>query len=196
MLTTEAQPPQQLTTDAGICVKVVHQTDGHKWLGCMMSVGGSKSHLIDVNYHLQNASKAFYANRWLLCDRSVGLAQRLRFFNHVITPVACFGSGVWRPYRDSLRKLDVEFRRFLRQLVGPPADTDWSQQWHVVLHSWHANVQHEVDKHDIPTWSTEYLKRHWGLAGYLVSLPKERWVLRVLEWTPNVSNSVGRPDMT
>ena len=37
--------------------------------------------------------KAFFANKQILCDKKVRLAVRLRFFDHVITPVALFASG-------------------------------------------------------------------------------------------------------
>ena len=66
---------------------------GHKWLGCILSAGADGRSTLDITYHLQAASRAFYANKQILCDKKVRLAVRLRFFDRVITPVALFASG-------------------------------------------------------------------------------------------------------
>ena len=92
-MTTEAQPPQQITTRAGADIQVLPQSAAHKWLGCLLAVGGSGTHHLDVEYHLTSANKAFFANRAILCDRSVSLTARLEFFGRVVTSVACFGGA-------------------------------------------------------------------------------------------------------
>ena len=66
---------------------------GHKWLGCILSAGAIGRSTLDITYHLQAASRAFFANKQILCDKKVRLAVRLRFFDRVITPVALFASG-------------------------------------------------------------------------------------------------------
>ena len=130
VMTTQAQPPRHILTRTGAAIQVLPRDAAHKWLGCMLAVGGSGTHHLDVDYHLAAANKAFFANRAMLCDRNVSLTARLGFFGRVVTSVACFGAGVWKPYSDSMHKVDVEFRRLLRQVVGPPAGVDWSQPWH------------------------------------------------------------------
>ena len=53
----------------------------------MLAAEGSQSQHIDLEYHLQQASKSFYANRWILLDRSVSISKR---FNAVVSFAACF----------------------------------------------------------------------------------------------------------
>ena len=51
----------------------------------------------------------FYANRWILLDRSVSMSKRLKYFNAVVSFVACFGSGHRAIYNSQLATLDVHF---------------------------------------------------------------------------------------
>ena len=48
----------------------------------------------------------------------MSLATRLRYFDTIITPVACFAEG-HRAKKD-LNKIDVTFRKLLRGVVVPP----------------------------------------------------------------------------
>ena len=196
VLTTEAQAPEHLHTQAGFCFKVIDQSAGHKWLGGVLSASGLHRHTLDLNYHLQAANKAFYANRWLLCDRSVSLQARLRLFASLITPVACFASGHRVVYKDDLRKLDVEFRKLMRQVVGPPGGVDWSQPWHEILHIWNDRVRSIASDAGIRNWSAESLGCYWNLATYAMSLPEHRWLPRVLRWRPTGPRTQGRPAHT
>ena len=69
LLTTQAQPPDQLLFDLDTCIDVIHGDATHKWLGCQLSMSGDQ--VADVEYHLQAASRAFWANQWVLCDRQM-----------------------------------------------------------------------------------------------------------------------------
>ena len=60
LITTQAQPPPFLTTSTGAVIKVQEKEAGHKWLGCMLSAAGSKNAILDIDYHLQSASRAFF----------------------------------------------------------------------------------------------------------------------------------------
>ena len=78
ILTTQAQPPPQLQTHGGVTVDVLDRVSTHKWLGCLLHAGGC--HDADIDFHFQAALRAFNANRWMLTDRHVSLATRLRIF--------------------------------------------------------------------------------------------------------------------
>ena len=91
ILTTQSQPPPQLQTHGGVTVDVLDRDSTHKWLGCLLHAGGC--HDADIDFHLQAALRTFNANRWILTDRHVSLATRLRYFDTIITPVACFAAG-------------------------------------------------------------------------------------------------------
>ena len=110
--------------------------------------------------------------------------------------MANFASGHRTIYRDDLNKADVCFRKLARQVVGPPGDTDWQQPWHITLHSWDQKLQHVMAACDVQTWSTEALRQHWDLAAYVASLPRDRWVVRVLHCSPSGFRSQGRSCLT
>ena len=91
-LTTTAQAPSTIQTPDGLTINVINRDSAHKWLGCMLSTGGADSRTLDLNYHMQCAAKAFYANRRILCDKRASVTQRLKLFNSVVTTVACFAA--------------------------------------------------------------------------------------------------------
>jgi len=92
VLTTQAQAPSSVTSPNGLSVNVIPQNSSQKWLGCMISSSGS-NHILDLEYHLQAANRAFYKNRALLTDRATPVGARLRFFRAVVSPVAAYGAG-------------------------------------------------------------------------------------------------------
>ena len=93
VLTTQTQPPSTLTTPAGLELEVLEHAKSHKWLGCLLSMVNMGNRQQDMNYRLQNASWAFQANRWILCDKNVSIALRLKFFDAMVTSVVCFAAG-------------------------------------------------------------------------------------------------------
>ena len=68
LITTQAQPPPFLTTSTRAVIKVKEKEAGHKWLGCMLSAAGSKNAILDIDYHLLSASRAFFANKWIFFE--------------------------------------------------------------------------------------------------------------------------------
>ena len=89
---------------------------------------------------LQQASKAFFANRWILTDHQVSIATRLKYFDKVVGTVACFAAGHRALYKNDLLNMDVSYRKLCRQIVGPPPGTNWSLDWHEILHFWNERV--------------------------------------------------------
>ena len=91
VLTTQGQPPSTLTTPAGLELEVLERTKSHKWLGCLLSMINMRNRQQDMNYRLQNASRAFQANRWILCDKNVSIALRFEFLrcNDYFRRVVC-----------------------------------------------------------------------------------------------------------
>ena len=91
--TSQSQPPVTITTEHGITLKVLPGNFAQKWLGCMLSAYGSEQKSLDLQYHLQQAAKAYHASKWILKDRKVPISQRLRYFHSVVSSVACFAGG-------------------------------------------------------------------------------------------------------
>ena len=106
----------------------------------------------DLDFRLQAASKAFYANKWLLCDKNVSLKSRIKFFHSVVTSVVRFGAGQRKSYKSELRKLDVHCRKLLRQVVGQPGNIDWTQPWHSILHQWNQRVVEQMQLNGYEFW--------------------------------------------
>ena len=59
-------------------------------------------------------------------DRSVSISKRIKYFNAVVSSVACFGSGHRAIYNSQLPTLDVQLRKLCRSIVGPPPQVDWN----------------------------------------------------------------------
>ena len=189
ILTIQAQPQKQLRTRGAVMVDVVDRASPHKWLGCLLHPGGY--HHADADFHLQAASRAFHANRWILTDRHVSLATRVRYFDTVITPVACFAAGHRAIFKNDFDNVDVVFRKLLRSVVGPPAATDWSRPWHEILHDWNARVAQFVQHCSVKCCSVRCVDTHWNLAQYAANLPPD-----LLMWTCRGHHTVGRPRNT
>jgi len=187
VLTTEAQPPDTLLLPSGVRIKRV---SSHKWLGCILSTDAVKH---DQEYHLQAATRAFYASRWVFTAKHVSISSRLNYFHAVITPIALFGSAHRVVYADERSKLNVACRKLLRQIVGPPGGADWTGPWHEILHSWHERVYDKLKGTQAQLWSDVLLRQYWSFAGYVANLPAERWLSRVREWSPAGSRRQGRP---
>ena len=181
VITNEAPPPQTITTTAGVNLKVLPRDGGLKWLSSMLTSCGSKLHDVDLQYHLQQASKIFHMNRWILQDRNVSLTKRLRYFESVASLVACFAGG----HRNrQLERLDTHFRKLCRSIVGPPPGTAWTLEWHEILHQWNVRVNIFIDRANIKTWSRICCLNYWRLAQHVAMLSPERWVRRILRWCP------------
>ena len=90
----------------------------------MLSAADSVSNASDVAYHVHAAARAFYANWWILCGRKVSIRDRLRYLQSLVTSVACFGASHRAMYADTMSRMNVEFRKLVRQLVGTPPNID------------------------------------------------------------------------
>ena len=195
LIRTQAQPPPFLTTSTGDVIKVKQKESGHKWLGCMLSAGSSKNSTLDLDYHLQSASRAFFANKWIFLSRNVSIRNKLKFFDAIVTPIACFGAGPRCIHNADMVKLDINFRRMLRCLVGAPGGICWEDPWHEILHIWNQHVREMIDACHMKTWAGKCAYEKWKFACYIMSLPHERWARRMLHWQPLGRGPVGRPSM-
>ena len=133
----------------------------------MLCTANTGSHTLDVAHHLHAASKAFYANRPYLVNRNVAMRDRFRFFNAMVTPVACFGAAHRKVYKQDLCKMDIVFRRLLRSIVGPPGEVDWTLPWHEILHHWNERVKFFTSRHGLKSWSAVRLGQYWKFAHYI-----------------------------
>ena len=116
-----------------------------------------------------------------------------KYFDCVISPVACCAAGHRSIYKQDLHRFDVLQRRLLDSVVGPPRDVDWTQPWHEILHQWNGRIQSFMGQLKCKPWSEMRLQHHWNLAYFFALLPNHRWLKRVLHWNPCGRRRVGRP---
>ena len=190
VLTNEAQPPEHLQLPSGERIAILEHDCGQKWLGCILTAQRSKLRHVDVKHHLQQVSKAFFANRWILQDHQVSISTRLKYFDKV---VACFAAGHRALYKNDLVNMDVSYRKLCRQIVGPPPGPNWSLDWHEILHPWNERVEHFAALARVKSWSQCACTHYWKFARYVARLPPHRWIKRVLAWTPPGRRTSGRP---
>ena len=169
---------------------------GQKWFGCILGMGRANRGSLDLQHHLQAASRAFFAHKQILCDQRVRVKDRLRCFVIVIIPVAMSGCGHRTVYQSDLCRMDVLFRKLLRMVVGAPGNLDWSRPWHEILHEWNMKAQTIVSEHQVKLWSHRCIESYWKLGLYIANLPPERWVQRALHWKPAVHVLQDILDMT
>ena len=86
-----------------------------------------------------------------------------------------------RHSQDDLTKLDVEYCRLMRMVVGPPAGTNWASPWHYILHGWNNKIRVLSDHAGVKPWSATCIKAVKKFASYVATVPTERWNRRILE---------------
>ena len=96
----------------------------------------------------------------------MSIFHRLGYFEKVISPVACFGAS-----HRAIHKDDVESRRLMHMVVGPPADTNWVSPWHDILHGWNNKVQMLSDYAGLKSWSVTCIEAVWKFGAYVATLP-------------------------
>ena len=114
-------------------------------------------------------------------------------FESVVSSVACFAGGHRTMYNRHLERLDTHFRKLCRSIVGPPPGTDWTLEWHEILHQWNVRMNIFLDGPNIKTCPHICCLNYWRLAQHIATLPQERWIRRILKWRPDGRHRRGLP---
>ena len=122
----------------GQVIEVLDRGSTHKWLGCMLCTA-STPQIWHIIFRLRR--KRFLHTDLFLVNRNVAMRDRFKYFDAMVTPVACFGAAHRKVYKQDLCRMDIVFRRLLRSIVGPPGDVDWTLPWHEILHHWNERVK-------------------------------------------------------
>ena len=120
---------------------------------CILTACGSMMQHLDLAYHIEQGTKPMHANRWILQDKTTSIYTRLKYFNACVSAVVCFGGGHRTRYKKQLYTLDVLFRKLCRSIVTPPSDTDWSLEWHEILHHWNDRARTFAQTAGLQPWS-------------------------------------------
>ena len=146
---------------------------------------------------MQQAAKAFQKHRWMLQCKDCFIKHRLWYLDAVVSSTACFAAEHRPLYRKHLEKYDVQFRKLVRCIVGPPPATTWSAQWHDILREWKMCMDHWSHASEISSYSKKCMTQYWNFASYIANLLSERWVRRTLAWKPRPTFPPrGRPQQT
>ena len=70
IVTNEAQPPNSLVTKDGLILKVLQQSQRHKWLGCILTACGRMMQHMDLAYHMEQPLKKTTYQK--VCTHTVG----------------------------------------------------------------------------------------------------------------------------
>ena len=128
------------------------------------------------------------ANTNTLCDQN-----GLMYFDAVVNPVALFGCAHRTVHQKDLHQLDVACHKFVRAVVGPPSNIDWSRPWHEILHDWNGKVQSLTLQHGMKLWSFRSPGSYWKLVIHVTSVPHDGWIQRILRWMPDGHHTAGCP---
>ena len=150
-------------------IKVLGHTELHKWLGCMLCGCPGQDFAVETAFHLQQAAKALQKHRWMLQCEERSIKHRLRYFEASVSSTACFPAA-HRPVHSK--------QLHIRRTLWPPPGTNWSGQWHDVLHEWNMRVDRRACASGILLWSKQCMIQYWNFALYIANLPAERWVKR------------------
>ena len=91
---------------------------------------------VDIDYHLQSAKRTFFANKSIFLSRNVSIRNKLKFYDAIVTPIACLGARPRCIRAADMDKFDIHFRCMIRCVVGAPDGICWHDPWHVILNVW------------------------------------------------------------
>ena len=116
-------------------IEVLGHTESHTWLGCMLCACRGQDSDVECDL-LQQAAKAFQKHRWMLPCKDCCIKHRLRCFEAIVSSTACFAAEHRPLYKKHFKKYDIQFQKFVRRIVEPPPGTNWSPQWHDIVHEY------------------------------------------------------------
>ena len=124
VLTNQAQPPAAPVINDDVVVTVLDRNPGQKWLGCMLimlTAAGSMKQGVDLLHDIEQGTKCFHSNRWILQNRKSSVLSSLKYFDSVVSSRVCFSTGPRTLYKDHLLRLDISFRKLCSAIVAPPS---------------------------------------------------------------------------
>ena len=147
-----------------------------------------------------------HAYRWMLQEKTISIYTRLKYFNACMSAVVCLGSGHRTLYKKQLYALDVLFRKLCRSINKLHAKPMYSVSRGFVVVQLDqlrprdsdfqvSEAATTVSKGTVDGTADNSASQHWKSACYIMSLPHERWVRRMLHWQLLGRGLVGRPAM-
>ena len=104
----------------GVHIQILGPKCSHKWLGRMLCTNAQQPFRDGIEGRLTAVNRACYKHRGVSCCRAIPLASRLKLFQSYVSPVVCYAAGSKPLTQADAKRLDVAFRRYMRQVVGFP----------------------------------------------------------------------------
>ena len=177
---SEANHAETVTLANGSRIDVLGPDACHKWLGRMLSTHAQNPFSHDLEARLSTANRAFFKHRHLLCCRSIPVEMRVRLFQALVSPVACYASGCKPLTLTDANRFHVAYRRYLRQVVGFPKLLDRDLPWHEMLHHVHSKIKEITSKCGTKPWSEQAAQATWCWAGKVCRMAPDRWPRHML----------------
>ena len=178
-------------TVGGKQVTVLPYHEHTKYLGRKLTF--DDQHTTEIRNRMTAAWRKFNALRNELTNPRYSLRSRLRLFQSTITPTALYGCASWTTTKTLTTKLRTTQRRMLRLLVKchrhaipQPDGTTELESWPDYVKRATRTAEHHLDRLNIESWTTTYLKRKWRWASRVATQPLSRWTRRALTWSPEL----------
>ena len=150
IVTNEAQPPNTFVTKDGLILKVFGAESGAK----MARIHIDRLWKYDAAHGSRLPGGTRYENYALkplnIAGQSTFNILRLKYFNACASAVICFRSGHRTLFKKQLNAVDVLFRRLCQSIV---TNTDWSLEWHEILHHWNDRARNFAQTAGLKPWS-------------------------------------------
>ena len=128
-LSSKVWPASFLNTDNGSKLRVLLKQEAHIWLRCMINLAGSWHMHLGLQHHL-SLHQRFSTPTNRHCVTKAG-----RFHidsatsKRLSSPVAGFGASHRALHKNDLAKLNVEYHRLMRMVVGLPGHGAFRLRW-------------------------------------------------------------------
>lgn len=172
-------------------IQILRLDEGERYLGRQLGVHHSTE--AEIEQILKGAWAAFMKCKSELCSKHYCLRHRLRLFDSVVTPVACFGSCAWTMTKHLEQRLQVTQRKMLRMVLGfrRHADIDWIEFMQKSTDA----LEMSMVTYGVRRWVAVQRKCKWQFLGKTAVRGDRRWSTRILQWRPAVHGGrrVGAP---
>jgi len=165
-------------------IEVVRKGSSHVYLGCTFSGDLRDRGRSCLAGRLQCAWAKFHLFRHSLTNKHVDLRLRLRLFEAVVRPCALYSLAAAPLTACDIEKLDVAYRKMLRQIVGYTKTA--SQTWHEAGSRMKHKLEQVSTKFALRSWSLELTERKQKLYNRVISSTSNPILHRTFLWSPKL----------
>ena len=173
-------------------VSILDEAVAERYLGRKLCFQDSMQ--TELDNRIAAAWGSFHKHKSELCGKHYRLKDRVRLFEAVVTPTVLYGASTWTLRADMVKQLNTVWRKMLRYVFRCfcKKDVDLEVWIEFLRESAHA-VDSMAREFGLEDWNSMHKRRKWRLAGRLARETDERWSAKVLDWSPAVGRSRGRP---